>query len=233
MNSAKKQSRGCVFYGCAAALVVFVIMIAAAIAIGYGIKSGFDVLVEKYTDEAPRELPVVTMSAEDLSALKARLEVFREAVEEGGEAPRLELTAHDLNALIQQDVEFNEVAGKVYFAIEDDKLKGEVSLPLDDLDLGWGQNLYLNGSVVFDFSIDQDGLAVGIEDVEINGVPLPETLMNVLKGKNLLEDGKLDSDAEDMIGRIQSMDITDGKIVVELRSDATAEVEEGAEINLN
>lgn len=232
MMASKKQSRGCVFYGCAAALVVSVLLIAAAVAIGYGIKSSFNGLVEKYTDESPRELPMVTISDEELSGLKTRVEAFREAVKEGGDAPRLELTARDLNALIQRDAEFNEVAGKVYVDIEDDRLKGEVSIPLDDLNLGQDKQLYLNGSVVFGLSIDEGGLAIGIDAMEINGMPLPDQLMGFLQGKNVLEDAKLDDEAQQMIERIESLEITDGKILLELRSDGLGEVSEGTEIDL-
>ena len=72
------------------------------------------------------------MPAEQRQVLKDRVEAFRKAVEAGTPTEPLVLTSDDLNALIEENP---DLKGKIYVKIEGDEVKGQVSIPLDKLDV--------------------------------------------------------------------------------------------------
>lgn len=231
MGAPRNKSLGCFAIGC---LSVFLIGIVGIVAISYWTKNAVNTLVNTYTDEAPLVLPEVEISDEDLEALVERVDVFRKALDEGEEIVRLELTPNELNALILHDSEMEKLRGKVYLDILDRQLVGEVSLPLEEFDIPFGAGRYFNGYGVFDVTHSGQGLSIVVEDLQINGKALPESFMRGFQGQNVLEKAKLDDDTNAFMDRIESFEVLDDRIVLEVAPEkeqqVQAEVTEDADL---
>ena len=73
------------------------------------------------------------MSQAEIDKLKQRFEAFQAAVREQRPTQPLTLTADDINALIASGPEQQALKGKFYVSLEGDQLKGEVSVPLQEV----------------------------------------------------------------------------------------------------
>jgi hypothetical protein len=215
------RQRGCFFYGCIIAAVLSLLLLIAIGVIFFVLYRWLGNVVEEYTATAPSELPKVEMPAEQRATLKERVEAFRAAIKEGRPTEPLVLTADELNALIQDNPDLN---GKVFVAIDDDKLKGKVSIPLSQLPmLGLTQGRFLNGEAELKVSLQEGILLVTLESIEVNGKQLPEQLMTSLRNQNLAKDAYKDQRNADEIRKFQSIEIKDGKLTIKARDHTKAE----------
>jgi hypothetical protein len=221
MSNSQKRTLGCFAYGC---ITVVILAVVGIVAVSYWAKNAFDGLVDTYTDAAPLELPIVEIADSDLVDLKERVDVFRKAVDENESEARLELTADELNALIMHDSQLEDLKGKVYLDIKDKQLVGEVSLPLGELDVPFGEGRYLNGYGVFDVSLGRRGLEVYVQALEVNGMSLPEEIMGGLMGENLIKDAKFDDETEALIDRLKTLEIMEDRILLEIAPEVVDEV---------
>ncbi len=117
--------RGCFFYGCLVALVLFV---AGGIAAWFLVRHGLDMLVEtveEHTDTEPMPLPESTMSEAEYRQLERRLAEFGAALDAGEVPPPLVLTGDDLNALIAHEPECEPLRDRLYVSLVDDRIEGE------------------------------------------------------------------------------------------------------------
>lgn len=136
MRAAEKSKKGCLFYGCLTSVILgLVLFVVVPLALYFGVKVGVNRFIENYTDVNPLELPTASMEEAELRLLRQRVEQFRKAIQNQESAPALELTAEEINALIFHDKELGKLKGKAYLEIEENALKGQVSIPLSDLNL--------------------------------------------------------------------------------------------------
>ncbi len=213
------KQRGCFFYGCIIAsilAVLFVILVAVIAYFGYRF---FNKLVEEYTSTAPLELPKVDMPAEKRQAVKDRVEAFRKAVEAGTPTEPLVLTSDDLNALIEENPEFK---GVIYVKVEGDEIKGQVSIPLDKLKIGMVRGRYLNGEADFKASLKDGVLIVTLDSIEVNGKKAPDEMMRGIREQNLAKDAYKEEKNAEMIRKLESLEIKDGKIILKVRAKAAS-----------
>ena len=80
--------------------------------------------------------PRSTCPPTERESVKKRVEEFRKAVKQGKAVEPLVLTGDDLNVLIDEEPELAQLKGKVYLRIEGDELKGQISLPLEEVQPG-------------------------------------------------------------------------------------------------
>jgi len=220
---AAPRQRGCFFYGCIIASILAVLMVILFAVIGFFAYRFANQLVEQYTATAPRELPKVQMPAEQRGALKDRVESFRKAVDAGTPVEPLVLTSDDLNALIEED---GELKGKIYVKVEGDKVKGQLSFPLDALAKGpfrsMFQGRYLNGEADLKASLQDGVLIVTLDSIEVNGQRPPDQMMTELRQQNLAKDVYKNPKNAETIRKLQSLEIKDGKIILRVRARAGA-----------
>src|SRR5438132_12658325 len=88
-----------------------------------------------YTESKPNALPVVNMSQPEIEQLRQRVDSFQDAVRTGRPTEPLSLSSDEINAYIQNDPNLAKAKGKVYVTIEGDRMKGQISLPLDQMGL--------------------------------------------------------------------------------------------------
>jgi hypothetical protein len=209
------KQRGCFFYGCIIASILAVLF-AILMAVGaFLLYRFFGQMVNEYTSTAPQPLPTIEMPAEQVKTLKDRVEAFRKAVEAGTPTEPLVLTSDDLNALIDDNP---ELKGVIYVKVENDAVKGQVSLPLDKLEISMVRGRYLNGEAEFKASLSNGVLIVTLESIEVNGKKIPDDFMKELRKQNLAKDAYKDEKTSEMIRKLESLEVKDGKIILKVRA---------------
>jgi hypothetical protein len=83
---------------------------------------------------------------------------------------------------------------------------------------------YLNGEADLKASFDNGILIVTLDSLEVNGKHLPDEIMNGLRQQNLAKDAYKDPKNAEMLRKVDSMTIKDGKIIIRVRA-------KGAEAN--
>ena len=155
------------------------------------------------------------MPAERRRTVAERFDAFKKAVEEGTPTEPLVLNSDDLNALIEDRTDFK---GKIYATIEKDKLKGEVSIPLDEIpSFGLTRGRYLNGQAELKVSLEGGLLLVTIDSFEINGKQLPSQFMEGVRQQNLAKEIYKDVKNVEKIRKLESIVIKDGQIIIKAK----------------
>ena len=180
----KEKSRGCLYYGCLICLVLVVLVVGIA---GLGLYKLRNTALE-YTDTVPLELAQVTMDYGEREALNQKLDAFAETVRQGQESVELILTDREVNALINENPDWQAFDGRLLVQFEDGKVAGAVSLPLDALPLKLAKGRYLNGSGVFNVFMRNGVLIVNLEELTVKGKQIPEPIMAELENVNLAQD---------------------------------------------
>jgi hypothetical protein len=205
-----KRSRGCFFYGCITG-VVLLLMVLGTLMLGlHYLKK----MVNRYTDTRPMELPVVQMSPAEIAQVKQRFEAFQQTVREQHATKPLMLTADDVNALIASGGEQDALKGKVYVRLEGDQLKGEVSVPLQDVGVSMLKGRYLNGSVTFNLSFRDGMLSLTPQTIQVKGEPLPEVYLREIRKQNLAGALTNDPGTAAMLKGLEEIQVKEGALVI-------------------
>lgn len=205
------QKRGCLFYGCLTAAGLAVVLAVVAFLGLRFVNRSVNRLISQYTDTAPVAIESVRLPAAEREALQARVATFQEALESQTVARELSLSDTDLNALLAEQKDLKD---RVLVRLEGDRVKGRISLPLQDVGPFKLQGRYLNGEAIFRVALADGSLAVTLEDVNVKGNPLPAVVMNELKKKNLAADILRNPEAAETIAKFASVQVQDGRLVL-------------------
>lgn len=204
------RRRGCLFY----VLLVGVISVIVLVIGGFfGLRYARS-LVDKLTDTQPMTLPTVKLPEEQMFQLRDRVTTFRESVRDGDATEPLELTADELNALIETDPSLNALKNHLFVTINSNQLSSLVSFRAEDLGLVRLQGRYINADGIFNVGITNQELNIIAEALTVKGQPLPRNIMREITAQNLAE--KLNSDPRAAAGlkKLQSVEVKDGKLVI-------------------
>jgi hypothetical protein len=160
----------------------------------------------------------VDMPAEEYAGLEGRLKAFQTGLDEGRRTEPLVLTARDLNALIARKPELAAWRDRLQVEFEGSQVKGQVSLPLDDLakfpGLSRLAGRYLNGAAMLDVGLKNGQLDVRVDSLEVKGQALPEEMLSQLRLHNLAQDLEKNQDLSRTLGQLQSIEVTDGEVTI-------------------
>lgn len=213
----ERQGRGCWFYGCIT-LIVLAILVAVLIGVGgFLAYRGYSKLVMDWTDTTPRPMPEVTMPAEERKALEARVENFQESVKADKPTEPLVLDSDDINALIDDEP---QLKGTMHVDIQGDKIKAEVSIPLEKTGLPLTKGRYVNGSGTILVELEDDFLVVRLDDLEVRGKKMPDEMRSQLRAKNLADDFMNNPKNREMVARYKRIEVKDGKLYVYPKTEA-------------
>jgi hypothetical protein len=172
-------------------------------------------LVYQYTDSSPMTLHTLNMSAEQMDAVKRRVDAFKDAVNGGRSSLPLVLTADDVNALIQTDPDFKPFKGRLYVtALEDGKGKMEGSVRLGDIGVIVFRSRYLNGTATIAVSFQNGILGITPQELTTKGKPLPGPVMDKIRSMQISSRVNDDPRASVALNRMQSIEIRDGKLIL-------------------
>ncbi len=219
----QSRQRGCFFYGC-----LFAVILTLLAVVGGGIATymGYRYLVKTalpYTDTVPTPLPKVEMPPERAKELHARVDAFRAALDSGKATEPLVLDSDDLNVLIADNEDLRD---KVHVDVEGDKVKGQVSFPLEGLGLPAFKGRYLNGKATLKVSLEDGFLRVTLDALEVKGKPVPATFIDQLRAKNLAEEASRNPENAEAIQKLESIQVEDGKVIIKSRAREDAESKE-------
>jgi hypothetical protein len=172
--------------------------------------------IADYTDAAPMKLPKVEMAEAEFKQLDDRVKSFGDALQQGKPTEPLVLTEREVNALLAKQPEAKEFADKFYVSLEGDQVKGRVSLPLPHL--GWlASGRYLNGDATFNVSLENGVLIVTAREVQVKGLPLPDSVMSQLRLQNLAKDVYKDPKNAEAIRKFESVQVREGTVIIKAR----------------
>jgi hypothetical protein len=213
------KRHGCFFYGCITCIVlVLIVAITGFFAVRYGLNK-FAAFVERYTETAPMALPKTQMAEAEYQSLDKRVTAFADALRARKPVPPLELNSDEINALIANQPDWKQLKGKVFVKIEDDKITGQVSLPMDDIanrvpGLSRLKGRFLNGSAAFKVSLTNGLLSVTLQSVEVKGQSPSGQTMAALKSVNFAQNATQDPKTAEALAKLESVEVKDGKLVV-------------------
>ncbi len=170
-------------------------------------------VLEKYTDPQPRALPQLAMSADAASAVCARVDAFQAAMAAGKTPEPLALSGADINALIKYHPNWSNAAGNVYVSIASDKIRGDVSIPLDAL-TPMTKGRYLNGSGVISVQLMSGRLALFLDQIEVKGKQVPEEFMKAFRNENLAKGVNENPKTAESLARLESIAVQGDRIVI-------------------
>jgi len=233
MAEGEKKSGGCMKMlgcGCLVVVILSVIAVVAVYQIAKKTMAAVAASVEQYTEEQPMELPKVALTEQQIQALNARVEAFGEAINAGQTPEPLVLEGDEINALIRANDEAKEIAESVYLTIEGEQIKAQISLSLDQfveplkeiplpkaLTQGLAEAIegrYLNGKAGISAQMAQSRLQVYLESVQVGDKPLPEEIMSQLRTENLAKDATNDPETREALSKIESLQISNGRLVI-------------------
>lgn len=208
------KQRGCFFYGCLSLAVLGLLVLVLGVVGYFVVKSTVTRWTNDYTETTPALVEKVEYPRAKMDALRAQLAAFKDALDKGTNQIELVLTADDLNALISQE---KEIQGKLFVRI-DDRIKGELSLPLEDMGPLKLKGRYLNGSVTFKVALANGALDVRLDDVTVKGKPLPGMLSSEFKKQNFAQNFQNDPQTATNIAKFESVQITNGTVILRNKS---------------
>ncbi len=214
------RKRGCLIWGCVGA-VVLCLGAALLIFLGYTfLNRTVNRFVANYTETQPAPLAEVELPESEQEALEERVKRFGEALESETGPAELVLTAEELNALIQESPDFKE---RVFVAIDDDRIKAEVSIPLEEI---WPERLegrYLNGTATLRVSLEGGVLVVMAEDLQVKGEPLPASIMREVEKVNFAQDLQNDPEFAKKMARFESITVKDDKVILRTKGKTSVD----------
>jgi hypothetical protein len=175
--------------------------------------------ITKYTDTAPLTLPTVDATQAEADALLERVRIFKDALTIGTATP-LVIGTRELNTLIAFSPDFKDLKGKAYVSIEGDRLRGQISLPLDGIPLLGGRGRYLNGEAAIKASLENGVLVVTLDSLRVKGQDAPAELMTALRKENLARDVYGNPDNARFLRLLESIAVEDGKLIIRPRARA-------------
>lgn len=205
-----KPRRGCLFYGCITGVVCLIAMLLALLLGLHELRR----MLNQYTDTKPATLPTVQLSPAQIDQVERRWDSFRDAIRASANPPPLELTADDINALIENDPDFRPLKGVLYVEIEGDELKGQLSVPMDQLELFRFRGRYLNGTGLFSLTFQNGLLRIVPEEIWVKGRPLPNVYMERIRRLNFAAQANENARSSVALNRLQSIQIKGGKLII-------------------
>lgn len=211
----ERKGPGCLFWGCLISGILFVVTLILIIALVFFARGKLIGLIEEYTDPEPVELPEIQLAEDQRQEVIARWETFEQAMDQGRK-DELSLDSDEFNLITQHVV--SEAEGRVHFTIEGDKLRGQVSLPVEDV----GQKLlgttkldgrYFNASGTFDVFLRNGVLVLQIQEAEVKGEPVPDEVMDQVRGQNLAESMTDNPEQRELFSKFERIEVKDGRII--------------------
>jgi hypothetical protein len=214
---------GCLI-GC---LVVAVVGALGAGIFGFTVYKMVQTSLTAYTEEAPRELPALELSDEEMTAANDKLAQFRSAVETGTGPREFSFNGEELNVMLRSSEPGQVFGDSVYLSIANGEIRGEVSFDIGTL-FPFLQGRYANGSATFTVYTAGGMLHVYMESFQVKGEEASQEFMDGMAAQNWAQEISTDPEFKAWIEKIQEIRVEDDKLIVKLNEGATAAPAEGA-----
>jgi len=213
-GSGKKWLFGC---GCGCLGLVLLLSIGGYIAYTK-VKEVAATAIAEYTATEPVAVEIPQLAPAQIEESMAKFSAFQAGMADGAEPVPLVLSGQDINALIQSHPSFKPLADRASVTVEDDTLRSQVSLNLDDLDIPIPfiadavKGKYFNGIATFSVGMTAGRPALYIEGLEVNDAAIPAEFMSEISKQNFLEDAGKDPEFAKLIEMIEDIRIENGEL---------------------
>lgn len=213
----QRKGLGCFGRGCLI-LLVFVIVLGIACFVGmyWGLHRHSALFYGSYwmaktrsLAEAPAPVPEFNASEQQIQVVQERWQDFEQKTR-AGQSAQIELSADDINVLI---VTNEDVRGKVFVAIDGDRLRLQMSVPMGKF---FGRpGYYFNGDVIIELEGAQSLDGLRFNRITVNGDQVPSDFLNWKYGSRQLREYLTEQGNAYEIGTIE---IRDGKVILRSRT---------------
>ncbi len=210
-NEQASKGRGCFFYGCLTAVVLFIVVAVG----GYLAARATIRQISKFTQATPTALPKVDLPADELRTLRDRVGGFKQAVADQKPTDALVLTEREINALIGSDPDFAQLKDRVYVSLPGDEVKGQVSLPINRWPF---KGRYLNGEATFKVALANGVLFVTVQSLRVGNDTVPDQFMQGFQQQNLAQDVNNDPQKAAALSKLESIEVKDGKLTLKAKA---------------
>lgn len=205
-----REGRGCLLGCLIAAVVALVVVIGGIVVLYYVVIHVLDAV----TDTEPAPLPEVVFTEQQGEELTGRIEAFKQAMDKDEPLDMFVLSQDDINGLIQTDPEWEKAKGKAYVTLENDRISGQVSVPLGEFGEPLLSGRYLNAAVTLSVFMKNGELHVHIQEAQVKNKPLPEWIMKNLRTQNMAKDAMSDPESSEILRHLQGIEVRDGKLII-------------------
>jgi hypothetical protein len=205
-----KRRRGCLFFGCLAGIICLVGVLVAGLLVVHVIRKALN----EYTDTKPMPIPAVEISQQQAQEVQRRFDNFSDAVSAGRPTAPLELSTEDINVLIATSPSFQAMKEKLYVTIQDGQIRGQVSIPLQEIGFKMLKGRYFNGTGIFSVSLKNGILSVVPEEITVRNRPLPGPYMERFRRQNMVAGINDNPKASVALNHLQDIQIKDGKLIL-------------------
>jgi hypothetical protein len=160
--------------------------------------------------QAPVPIPEFTASDAQIQSVHERCQDFEQKAR-AGQPAELELTADDLNTLIATN---RDVRGKVFASIEGERLRCQVSVPLEEF-IG-RPGYYLNGDITVALKATESLENPQLSTITVNGETIPGDLLNWKYRSKQLRDYLTNYRNDSGVGTVE---IREGKLILRSRTE--------------
>lgn len=211
-----QRGMGCFAKGCLILLVfAFLLIVACVAGIYWGyrhhsalLRGVFWASKTHVIEQSPKEIPSYQAPEMEIRDVKQRWDNFEMAVDRH-ESAEIELTANDLNALLADK---RELRGRAFVSIEQNQLRFQMSVPLQEYIRQKGY--YVNADVVVKFDGAQSIDHPRLSGVTINGESLPADVLNWKYDSRPLGNYLAEFRETRNVGTIE---VRDGKVILRSR----------------
>ncbi len=219
----QKKGRGCLFYGAITMALVFLGVIAG---IYFGMRKAILTAVASYTSSAPAPIPQLQISPQERERIARELARQAQQISQGTGPAQVDLSEKELNVLIAESPEMKAYSQQIYLQPEGDKLKAQLSVPLDQFEHwralarkigGDMNNRYVNGTALLNVGITNGALSLSMADLVVNGKSLPEEFTKRMQSQNFAAPANSNAQAQAVLQRVEGIEVRDGKVQVKVR----------------
>lgn len=207
-SSGDSALRGCLI-GC---LVFFVGTLILVAILGFAAYSFVGGVMNQFTSETPRELPVVALPQEQKDLLFGKVDTFGQALNNNDLTLQpLELTGDEINTLLREYPDGQNGVDWITVQIIDGIIRADVSVPLAEMGLG---NRFLNGSGEIKLEFQDGKLQLFMNSIEVDGQSLPAQFLSALQQQNLAQQMTADPKTQAILDKIQSVQVLEDRILI-------------------
>ena len=174
--------------------------------------------IAEYTATESVAVEIPQLSQDQIDQSVEKFSAFQAGLADGTEPVTLVLSGQDINALIQSHPTFKPLADRASVTVEEDRLRSQVSLSLEELDIPIPfiaeavKGKYFNGIATFSVGMTAGRPALYIEGLEVNDAAIPAEFMSEISKQNFLEDAGKDPEFAKLIEMIEDIRIENGEL---------------------
>ncbi len=216
----KKQNlwKGCLL-GCAASLVLSVILLALSLYGGLKMIQKYD--LASLVAKEPMLLPAPASLDEQQTKTVEQFEglVFGDNTGEGENL--VVLSGEELTALARRYLQSQELSGDVRVEVLENSLRTQASISTDVLGpfaaVAGISGQYLNVESALRVHVANGQMELAVDSILVNGMPLPEELMREFQGDSLTRQAQADPAIQEALKQVELLEIKDGKVTLRMK----------------